>query len=174
MFDHATTKTREWHETITRGDIALFRFPVADPENGAEPKIRPCLVLEIEHTVVGKRATLAFGTSTPPLKFRGYDILVRCEKGVEAAGLKKPTRFVADRRVSVSLDSADFDTRGGRESPIIGRLNETGLERMNRVRARIHAEHDIGAERRRARTSRRNVRVETRRPTPKALSNTQR
>jgi len=35
-----------WRETICRGDIVLFRFPLSE-DGDLRPKRRPCLVLEI-------------------------------------------------------------------------------------------------------------------------------
>lgn len=64
------------------------------------------------------------------------------------AGLTKPTHFVCARRITISLDHTGFKDSPATGSPIIGQLDETLLERMNTVRARIHAEYDIAVERR--------------------------
>ena len=165
MFDHATNGMKSWADEISVGDVVLFAYPVADPETGAKPKIRPCLVLESSTHQDGKRVLLAFGTSTPARCRGGYDITLRHPGDLIVAGLVKPTRFVASRFLSVSVGNPGFGTRD-RETPVLGRLSAASAERMNRVRARLHAEHDIAAERRKERAAQRLFTVEHRKRKP--------
>ena len=90
---------------------------------------------------------LAYGTSASTPANRGYEIAITHVADLQAAGLTRATRFVGARLLSVSRDHTGFDV-GGTEPPVIGRLPENRIERMNWVRARIHAERDIAADRR--------------------------
>ncbi|MCB1358218.1 MAG: hypothetical protein KDK53_17590 [Maritimibacter sp.] len=161
MFDHTTTEKRPWAHEIGPGDVVLFAYPVADPESGARPKYRPCLVIEAEETAMGKRVVLAYGTSVPAKGPQGYTIAVRSATDLLVAGLEKPTRFDAGRLMSVSVHSSKFGIRD-RATPVIGHLSSAALVRMNRVRARLHAEADMASERRRERATRSRFTVERR------------
>lgn len=161
MFDSPTNVADSWKRDVASGDIVLFAYPVADPDSGARPKVRPCLVLETEDHETGKRILLAYGTSQPPKCARGYDITVRGASDLLVAGLAKPTRFMASRLLSVSIESSRFGTRD-RVTPVIGHLSSAALVRMNRVRARLHAEADMASERRRERATRSRFTVERR------------
>ena len=147
MFDQMTHEAAYWADDVQRGDIVLFKFPVRHPGLGDEPKVRPCLVLEVEMHGDHKRLVLAYGTSAATPANRGYEIAITHVSDLQAAGLKRATRFVGARLLSVSPDHTGFDV-GGTEPPIIGRLPANRIERMNWVRARIHAERDIAADRR--------------------------
>jgi hypothetical protein len=143
-----------WHEELQRGDLVLFRFPVAYTDETGEPvtpKVRPCLVLEIHERFGRRTATLAYGTSAKTRANSGYNVVVASEDGIDCAGLDRRTRFVGLRRITVGLDHTGFEFADGTASPIIGRLDAALAERMNAVRARIHAEADIARERRRER-----------------------
>jgi hypothetical protein len=135
-----------WIETLQRGDTVLFALPAAD--DGGVTKVRPCLVLEVGRIGGHAFAELAYGTAAMTKANRGYEIHVNTVAGIALAGLDKPTRFVANRRVTVSLDSPLFPPSIAHRSPVIGRLDDGALARMNAVRARIWAERDIAAERR--------------------------
>ena len=143
----ASDRAPDWHETLRHGDIVLFAFPVADTGSREWPKPRPCLVLDVHELPGARYALLAFGTSAMTDANRGYEIRVRRTEEARACGLHKPTRFVGARRLLVPLSHPGFG--GGRlGTPVIGRLTGALFERMNAVRARIHAEADIAAERR--------------------------
>ena len=143
----------DWRETLTRGDVVLFPFPVADTDNPeAKPKIRPCLVLETPKMGDKRFAVLAYGTSAPRGRHsKGYDICVTAPDATQVAALRKPTRFEGDRRLTVSLDHPGFDLSYDHDTPVIGHLDTYLADRMNDVRARIQAEADIAAETRRER-----------------------
>ena len=151
MFDQTIQETAHWAVSVQPGDVVLFKFPVRQAGDGDSPKIRPCLVLEVHNHFGQTRLTLAFGTSVPESKNRGYEIPVTHPDDVRAAGLKRATRFVGARLISVAPTNPGFEVGGTTGSPIIGRLPANRLDRMNDVRARLHAEHDLAAERRRRR-----------------------
>ena len=65
MFDQTEVETGHWADEIRRGDVVLFRFPIRHAGECESPKVRPCLVLEVEEWVGGIRLTLAYGTSVP-------------------------------------------------------------------------------------------------------------
>lgn len=69
-------------------------------------------------------------------------------KGHVSSGLHESTRFICARTVTVSLDHPAFRRAPDRGTPLIGRLTEPLLDRMNAFRGRLHAEADIAAERR--------------------------
>ena len=144
MFDQSIPEAAGWQETLSRGDIVLFRFPII--ENGFEAaKTRPCLVLDVKGHGGNRRATLAYGTSAQTAANRGYEVWVKRRSSMAVAGLNRPTRFVGSRRISVALCHAGFKI-GEQGSPVIGQLDDYLLKRMNAVRARMQAEHDIAME----------------------------
>ncbi|MBY6155931.1 type II toxin-antitoxin system PemK/MazF family toxin [Pseudooceanicola nitratireducens] len=128
-----------------RGDVVLFRFPLAEEDDEpGPPKRRPCLVLDTmtkgdEHFV-----EIAYGTSADTRANRGYEVIVKQTAARATAGLSKPTRFVCARRIIVHVNHSGFYGRA-KGPHIIGRLDEALMERMNAVRARMQAEADIAA-----------------------------
>lgn len=144
------TMTPAWRDHVAVGDIVSYRFPCATDQD-TTPKTRPCLVLDVE-TINGQRyALLAYGTTATTGANRGYEIRVRSADALASAGLHKPTRFVAARRLLVPLESAGFACSAATGAPVLGRLTGETRERMHAVRARIHAERDIAADRRASR-----------------------
>ena len=134
MFDNIH-ETDTWQDTLRRGDIVLFRFPEVDSINSL-PKIRPCLVLEVDSGDGDQKVTLAYGTTARTAANRGYEIWVKRRSSLAIAGLDHQTRFVGARTVFVSLDHADFD-QGPRGTPVIGHLDAYLIKRMHAVRARL-------------------------------------
>ncbi|ABA81573.1 hypothetical protein GQF56_21720 [Rhodobacter sphaeroides] len=137
----------DWRQTLAVGDVVAFRFPVADVEGGL-PKTRPCLVLEVDTVFGERRVTLAYGTTVPGGRNRGYEVRVSDPLALAAAGLHRPTRFVAQRRITVSPDNPGFAVCRNLKTPRIGRLAKSEMDRLQAVRARLHAEADIAADRR--------------------------
>ena len=138
----------DWKGLLSRGDVVMFRFPIAEAGDCAKakkPKRRPCLVLEVFEQIGKTFAEVAYGTSVNTNANRGHEVLVKQAGSCSAAGLDKPTRFVGARTVIVSLDHPGFDPKGD-EGPIIGHLDGPLTERMNSVRARLHANADMQAE----------------------------
>lgn len=136
-----------WQTGLQIGDVVAFRFPVAEEgdEAGPQPKVRPCLVIEITERGGHRFATLAYGTGAGTRANRGYEIRVMQPEALAAAHLDKPTRFVAARRLTVSLENPGFHCHARHRSPVIGRLGPAELERLHAVRGRIQAEADIAA-----------------------------
>lgn len=130
---------------LKRGDIVLFRFPLAegDDEPGS-PKRRPCLVLDTMTKGEERFVEIAYGTSADSRANRGYEVVVKQPAARETAGLSKPTRFVCARRIIVHVSHSGFHGRS-KGPHILGHLDAPLLERMNAVRARIQAEADIAA-----------------------------
>ncbi|MCA0273078.1 MAG: hypothetical protein LCH69_13595 [Proteobacteria bacterium] len=138
--------TAGWQSRLTHGDVVMFRYPVADGD-GETPKPRPCLILDVVTIAGSTLVTLAYGTTACSSANRGYEIHVTRAEAMRAAGLHRPTRFVGARRITVTTGHPGFaENRAG--TPVVGRLGELEFERLNAVRARIHAEADMAAERR--------------------------
>jgi len=146
-----------WQDTIQRGDVVLFRFPVNTDGELTLPKRRPCLVLEVRKTKDSKFVTLAYGTTSKRRANRGYEVIVKQPQSQAMAGLDRPTRFVCARRITVSVDHPGFNEEG-KPRTLLGRLDPPLMGRMNTVRAHIQAEAGIAAylrEERRAKRTRR-------------------
>ena len=164
---HPAARSEVWQDRLSHGDVVLFRFPVADGD-GEPPKPRPCLILDLVTIAGTTLVTLAYGTTAHTNANRGYEIHVTRAEAMRAAGVHRPTRFVGARRITVSADHHGFAAnRAG--TAVVGRLAEPEFDRLNAVRARIHAEADMAAERHAARRrdrwrETRPVTVEYRRP----------
>ncbi|MFW5867972.1 MAG: hypothetical protein ACOCX2_09165 [Armatimonadota bacterium] len=160
------TMTPAWQEHVSHGDIVSFRFPLAEEASAGRPKARPCLILDIETKGDQRYALLAYGTTSRRRSNVGYEVHVRRRVEYLAAGLDEPTRFVGARRLLVPLTHKGFVICRATGSCVLGRLEGAPFEAMNAVRGRIHAEHDIAAERRaqrrRSHLRRREVAVERR------------
>ena len=166
MFDQITKATAHWADHVRPGDVVLFRFPVPFPQTrDGKPGVRPCLVVEVDAHGDERRLVLAYSTTATTASNAGYDIAITHVADLQTAGLHRATRFIGSRLLSVSPNHVGFDV-GGSGAPVVGHLTGSRLERMQWVRARLHAEHDIAADRRRER-SEAPVTVE-RRPRPKA------
>ncbi len=148
------TETPNWQEALGIGDVVSYRFPVAEEDGTATPKIRPCLVLDLVSVAGSSFAQLAYGTTSSTTANCGYEIPVQSQKALKTAGLHQRTRFVGARRLLVPLDAPGFVAGGPAGTPVLGRLDENACKRMNEIRARIHAEADIAADRRASRRRR--------------------
>lgn len=150
---HDPKHTAEWRNHVSWGDIVSFQFPMFDnPEPSHVPKKRPCLI--IDRCLIGALTfvTIAYGTSQLMRKQVGFDLTVSSLSSVAEAGLHRPTRFQCGRRLRVSLNFGGFVQHHQTQSPVIGTLPKSEFAAMNAVRARIHAEADIAADRRSRRT----------------------
>ena len=153
MFDHTTHVAASWAEHVQPGHVVLFRFPVSYPQTkDGVPMTRPCLVLEVDGEGASQKVVLAYGTTATSVSHTGYDIRLTRLSDLRNAGLKRPTRFIGARLLSVSPLDDGFPI-GMTGTPITGRLAEGPWERMQWVRARLQAEHDIAVEHQRERSS---------------------
>lgn len=153
MFDHTFHGAADWADHVQPGDVLLFRFPVRYPQTiDGLPRTRPCLVLEVDGENASRKLVLAYGTTATSVSHSGYDIRVTRLSDIRNAGLKRPTRFIGARLLSVSPNHEGFHI-GMTGTPVTGRLEEAPWERMQWVRARLHAEHDIAVEHQRERSS---------------------
>lgn len=121
-------------EHLSVGDIVSFRFPSAEGNHALE-KRRPCLVIEADDTTF----TVAYGTSSRRRSTRGTELAIRLSEDWSSAGLRKPTRFVANRRVRVPADSARL-VRSRSGTARIGKLPDGLLPRLEHIRTRLLAE----------------------------------
>ena len=131
---------------LDRGDVVLFRFPLA--EEGAEtdaPKRRPCVVFDAFTWGRERFVELAYGTSVETRANTGQEVIVRHPSARATAGLAKPTRFVCARRIIVHVQNPGFHGRTQGPS-VIGRLDASLMERMNALHARVRNEADIAAD----------------------------
>jgi hypothetical protein len=152
MFDQITQKPAHWADHVRPGDVVLFKFPVAFPQTrDGKPGVRPCLVVEVDDHGEERRLVLAYSTTATTRSNGGYDIAITHVADLQTAGLRRATRFIGTRLLSVSPNHVGFDV-GGSGAPVVGHLTGSRLERMQAVRARLHAEHDIAADRRRERS----------------------
>lgn len=162
------TMTPAWQDHVAAGDIVSFRFPLAEDASTAQPKARPCLILDIEIIGGERYAVLAYGTTSHRRSNVGYEVHVRRRDEYVSAGLDEPTRFVGARRLLVPLTHRGFAICRNTGSAVLGRLDGEPFEAMNAVRGRIHAERDIAADRRAPRRRRHlrrdDVTVERRKP----------
>ncbi|WP_180325259.1 hypothetical protein [Cereibacter azotoformans] len=111
-------------------------------------KKRPCLVLEVQDTGPARRITLAYGTTVPGGRNRGYEVRITQAEALRASNLREPTRFIGSRQLCVSAAHPGFAVSRRLKTARIGRLTGAEFERLQAVRARIHAEADIAADRR--------------------------
>jgi hypothetical protein len=148
-YDDTTAFT--WQETVTRGDLVSFVFPCQEDHPTEPPMARPCLILELEQRSGLRFAQAAYGTTAMSGRNKGYEVRVLNDEDRRLAGLHEPTRFIGARTVWVSLNHEAFRLAPGRDTPVIGRLPQPLLDRMNAVRGRLHAEADIAADRRKER-----------------------
>lgn len=141
QFAERITPVALWADAVSRGDV--LRLIPTDPDGSDAPL--PCLVLEVEEARRGKRLLIAPGVTGCADRDRAYEIGLRADPEWLAAGLTGPTRFLGAARIVLRSTSPRVHFPKGAVSPISGRLIGAALDRMNRVRARIHAERDIAA-----------------------------
>lgn len=149
MLDMTPTSTPipAWQTTLQRGDVVLFRFPCAEEHPTEAPKRRTCLVLEVEDRGDRRFVELAYGTTAQTTANVGDEIHVVDPCDTALAGVRRPTRFVCARRVTVAIDHPGWDINPAHPSPVIGRLAPAAFSRMNAIRAKIHALRDAATDR---------------------------
>ena len=156
----------DWQQTISAGDIVLYRFPIAGAGNEA-PAARPCLVVEIQQRCEMRFALLAPGSPITYGHHRPLDLRVAAEPDTRSAGLRQPTVFSGDVRVLVSLANKGFAAAPASGGPVIGRLDGAALSRFSTLLEQIGRGPKHGKRRqwfRRVRPADRIVVVESRCP----------
>ncbi|WP_143096140.1 hypothetical protein [Tranquillimonas alkanivorans] len=143
------TTSSTWKEALRHGDIVAFRFPVPGDSRGGAPDVRPCLVLDVKRLAGRTFALLAYGVTARRIRNKDAEVDVIRRSDHRAAGLLRPTRFVGEMRIFVTLDNPGFEPRDETGSPLMGRLRNQPLERLREVRARLHALSDARADGRR-------------------------
>lgn len=136
-----------WQNTLKYGDIVLFRFPGRGQAAGAHAKARPCLVLDVE--LIGARRCAVLVPALPAHQPGSGERAVTLARQIEyrRAGLHGPTRFLIRTRLIVPLSHDGFVVAPPTGTPVIGRLEDAALDRLNVERARLHALRDIRKDR---------------------------
>jgi len=137
----------DWRDRLSCGDIVLFRFPPAGTASSTCPAPQPCLVLDIE--ILRGRRCAVLAPSRPAQRGTGPDrrITVDRRTGWRAAGLDGATRFSIEARQIVPLAHGGFGPAAPAGTPVLGRLPEAAMERLQAERARLHALRDIRRDR---------------------------
>lgn len=125
MFDETpiAPETCHWTESLKRGDVVIYRFPLVAAEAGQIAKKRPCLVLDVFEQDGAPHARLAFGTSTMKRRF-ATDISLEHPADLSRAGMLEPTRFERGRSIAVPLDDAGFAVSSRLNTAVTGRVSE--------------------------------------------------
>lgn len=116
-----------WADNLRPGDILAFRFPHGEADDSV--KSRPCVVLAVQNMAEDIDVTVAYGTTATSAANRGLELWLRDGADWQAAGLRRPTRFVLARRLTVPSIDPRFDF-GASNDPMIGRLPDHALSRL--------------------------------------------
>lgn len=133
----------DWRDRLSCGDIVLFRFPPAGTASSACPVPQPCLLLDIEFLRGRRCAVLA--PSRPARRGAEPDRRITVDRRTDwrAAGLGGATRFSVEGRQIVPLAHGGFVPVPPAGTPVLGRLPEAAMDRLQAERARLHALRDI-------------------------------
>lgn len=123
--------TSSWRDDVAAGDIISFVYPSKENDPRLECP-RPCLVLEVDRSGPEPEILVAYGTSAMTRANTGYEVRVTQEETMRDAGLHRPTRFVAARRLRVVLSSPRIITCA-QGTARIGRLSEDLRPRLEHV-----------------------------------------
>ena len=115
-----------WAAAAAPGSIVMFRFPLAESDALAKP--RPCLIIGRHDGPLGPHLTLAYGTAAGSPANTGLDLPVR-GTALALAGLRRDTRFVLVRRITVATSDPRFDL-GPQGSPLLGTLPAEAQTRL--------------------------------------------
>nr|WP_321459820.1 hypothetical protein [uncultured Cohaesibacter sp.] len=135
------------HQAIQRGDIVAFHFPSGKSGKPAQFFPHPWLVLDMQTHVGQLYLTLARWHEAGQLPHRFYELVVSQSGQATIAGVSGPMLFNCRQQVIVSVRHKGF-ALGQHGFPVIGMVNESELERLNAIRARLQAFADIRAEER--------------------------
>jgi|GEM_PF-2027384 len=125
-----TTDPIGWAASLRPGTVVSFRFPLGEGEGRA--KTRPCLVIATTLRDGERFITIAYGTSVGSQSNRGLDLDLSERSEWQAAGLRRRSRFVLMRRVTVRATDAGFNLRNG-GSPVIGILPPSAMASLHRL-----------------------------------------
>ena len=129
------TPVMTWQDQLKRNDVVSFYFPHEWP--GSEPvKDRPGLVLDVSLVHGTPHALLAYGTGTGCTINKELVVHVTDASELNAASLKKPTKFNVGRRVLVPLRHSAFCYNGKLLTPVLGTLTGTAAVRAELMRTR--------------------------------------
>lgn len=123
--------TPSWRDDVAPGDIISFVYPSKEDDPCLE-RPRPCLVLEVDRSGPEPEILVAYGTSALSRANTGYEVRVMQAASMRDAGLHRPTRFVAARRLRVALSSPRI-IPCAQGTARIGRLSEDLRPRLERV-----------------------------------------
>ncbi|WP_134727156.1 hypothetical protein [Paracoccus luteus] len=125
-----TTDPIGWAASLRPGTVLSFRFPLGEGEGRA--KTRPCLVIATTLREGERFITIAYGTSAGSRSNRGLDLDLSDRSEWEAAGLRRRSRFVLMRRVTVPATDAGFNLRNG-GTPVIGLLPRSAMVTLHKL-----------------------------------------
>lgn len=129
-----TDQTPDWTAGLVPGTLLSFHFPEA--EDGKPGKARPCLLIAIDQDETGMRLALAYGTSANTPANRGLDLVLDQEADWSGAGLRRPSRFVLARRITIMPGDPrlSFSRKG---APIIGQIPASHMAELARLTSRL-------------------------------------
>ena len=127
---------------LAPGDVALFRVPV--PGGRGRPEARPCLVVDVATLGDERLVLLAPGVPAAGRPAGGGDLHAAAEDLRGVPGLAGPVAFLAGERLLVSVAHPGFE-RDGTGSPVLGRLGDGALRRLDALGARLEAGRDRAA-----------------------------
>lgn len=119
-----------WRETLASGDIVNFLYPSTEDDAAVE-KHRPCLILEVDREKA--EVIVVYGTAARTRANVGHEIRITKSEDLDAACLRKPTRFVGARHIRVPLTSERF-IKSQDGCVRIGQLPPSLHDRLNRIR----------------------------------------
>lgn len=125
-----TTDPIGWAASLRPGTVVSFRFPLGEGEGRA--KTRPCLVIATTFRDGERFVTIVYGTSAGTRSNRGLDLDLSDPSEWQAAGLRRRSRFVLMRRVTVPTTDAGFNLRNS-GSPVIGILPPSAMASLHRL-----------------------------------------
>lgn len=145
--NHQTHQScHDWKDRLKWGDVILFPFPTEATRQRLDQEPRPCLVQDIRCISGVRFATLICGSKRETKCKSSLQTYISNPLALVAAGLRSPTAFNSNLRITVSLDHDGFKSNGA-ASPVIGRLIDQDRLHFNAVRARVQVNIDMAAAR---------------------------
>jgi hypothetical protein len=129
----------DWASALRPGTVVSFATPGLDQHGRSRVSIRPCLVARVFDAAGQRFAEILPGEAAADPAGSDQALAVRSAAGIAAAGLKGPTRFPADFRLTVSLHNQGFRPAPATGSPVLGQLDPAGQRELVRLLERIAA-----------------------------------